>query len=194
MNAVVSPLPHEAPVTVVVSRRVKPGCEAAYEEWIHGVTQAAGRFEGHRGMNVFRPSDADHPDYVLVFQFARQADLDRWVQSDERKAWLEKMQPLVQGPGKMDVLTGLENWFTLPTNPHAPPPPPPPRHKMAVVTWLAIFPVINVVSAALTPVLSPLPVLLRSALMSALMVVLMTYVVMPRMTRLFARWLFPARK
>jgi hypothetical protein len=190
MNAAVSSKPREAPVTVVVSRRVKPGREQAYEEWVHGVVQVAMGYEGHLGSNVFRPSDPEHPDYVLVFQFNSQANLDRWIQSEDRKAWLAKVEPLVEGPMKADVLTGLENWFTLPSHRHAPASPPP-RHKMAMVTWLAIFPLINVLGAGLAPVLSPLPPLLRSAVMSALMVTLMTYVVMPRLTRLFARFLFP---
>ena len=33
-----------------------------------------------------------------------------------------------------EFLTGLETWFTLPTQPGAPP------YKMAVLTWVTIFP------------------------------------------------------
>jgi antibiotic biosynthesis monooxygenase (ABM) superfamily enzyme len=36
-----------------------------------------------------------------------------------------------------EFLTGLESWFTLPTQPGAPPPPP---YKMAILTWVTIFP------------------------------------------------------
>src|SRR3712207_5970408 len=80
MNAALAQGKESPPVTVTVTRRVKPGREAAFEAWLHGVIQAATAFPGHRGANVFRPADPEHPEYVLVFQFARQADLDRWTQ------------------------------------------------------------------------------------------------------------------
>ena len=31
----------DPPVTVIISRRVKPGCEEAFEEFISGITAAA---------------------------------------------------------------------------------------------------------------------------------------------------------
>ncbi len=65
---------------------------------------------------------------------------------------------------------------------------------MALVTWLAVFPLITTIFLALGPILNQLPFLLRSLVLTVTTVSLMTYVVMPRMTRLFAFWLYPARK
>ena len=44
----------EGPVTVVVNRRVKPGTEKWFEEWLRGITAEAVRFPGHLGVNVIR--------------------------------------------------------------------------------------------------------------------------------------------
>jgi uncharacterized protein len=44
----------------------------------------------------------------------------------------------------------------------------------------------------LIPRLSFLPLLVRGLPVSILLVLLMTYIIMPWMTRLFARWLFPS--
>ena len=41
------------------------------------------------------------------------------------------------------------------------------------------------------PLLSLLPMLVRTLVLTAVMVTLMTYVIMPRMTRLFSSWLYP---
>ena len=65
---------------------------------------------------------------------------------------------------------------------------------MAVIAWLALFAPIATIFLALGPVLNGLPFLLRSPVLTVLMVSLMTYVVMPRMTRLFSFWLYPDRK
>jgi uncharacterized protein len=89
------------------------------------------------------------------------------------------------------VLTGLETWFTLPSKPGQPSPP---RYKMAVVTWLAVFPLITLIFALFGPLLSQLPTLLRTLILTMVMVTLMTYVIMPRLTRLFSFWLYPDRK
>ncbi|MBA2510603.1 MAG: antibiotic biosynthesis monooxygenase, partial [Rubrobacteraceae bacterium] len=41
------------------------------------------------------------------------------------------------------------------------------------------------------PLLNLLPTVLRTLLFTLTMVTLMTYVIMPRMTRLFSFWLYP---
>ncbi|MBE9043921.1 hypothetical protein IQ255_05800 [Pleurocapsales cyanobacterium LEGE 10410] len=70
---------------------------------------------------------------------------------------------------------------------------PPLRYKMATITLLALFPLIQLVSAIFTPLLElfPLPELLQSLILTAITVLLMTYAAMPRMTKLFAWWLYP---
>ena len=69
----------------------------------------------------------------------------------------------------------------------------PPRWKMAVISWAVAFPLIQLLGATLAPLLSPLPGLVRGALVGAAMVTAMTYWFMPLATRLAARWLYPAR-
>ena len=71
--------------------------------------------------------------------------------------------------------------------------PPPPRYKMAVVTWLAVVPVVCVMFSIFGQWLNLLPALLRTLVFAAVTVTLMTYVVMPRMTRLYSFWLYPDR-
>ena len=62
---------------------------------------------------------------------------------------------------------------------------------MALVTWITIFPLITLVVVILNPLLSGLPLVLRLAITTAVTVPLMTWVVMPRVTRLLRGWLYP---
>ena len=80
-------------------------------------------------------------------------------------------------------VTGLETWFTLPGQPGEAPPP---RYKMALVTWITIFPLITAIVAITGPLIKELPLALRLAITTGLTVPLMTWVVMPRVTRLLA--------
>ena len=52
-----NPSPGEdPPVTAVASRRVKPGREQEFEEWVSGILAAANKFPGYLGSEVLRPS------------------------------------------------------------------------------------------------------------------------------------------
>jgi antibiotic biosynthesis monooxygenase (ABM) superfamily enzyme len=182
---------YNPPVTAVASRRVKRGRKREFEEWASGILAAANDFPGYLGSGVLRPGDAPGDDeYRIVSRFDRESDLRAWENSDERHRWLRKAEPLIHDE-KVQVLTGLETWFTLPWKAGEPLPP---RYKMAYVTWLAVFPLITVIFALFGPLLSQLPMLLRTLVLTVVMVSLMTYVIMPRLTRLFSFWLYPDRE
>ncbi len=178
------------PVTAVASRRVKRGREREFEEWVSGIMAAANGFPGYLGSEVLRPGDAPGDDeYRIVFRFDRESNLRAWEESEERQRWLREAEPLIHEE-RVHVLTGLETWFTLPWKAGEPSPP---RYKMAIVTWLAVFPLITVILTLFGPLLGLLPMLLRTLVLTAVMVSLMTYVIMPRLTRLFSFWLYPDR-
>jgi antibiotic biosynthesis monooxygenase (ABM) superfamily enzyme len=172
------------PVTVIVTRTVKAGKVQEFEEWIQGITGAVKKFAGYMGSNVIRP-DSPSLEYVVIFRFESYESLEKWQKSHERKAWIEKVAPLVEGEPKVEVQAGLEFWFT--PRPGARPAP---KHKMALV----IIPVISALLLTLVPLIRQategLPDIVRTVAGVAIMVVLMTYVIMPAITRAIAPWLY----
>ena len=173
-------------VTTSVTRRVKPGHEEAYEAFLEGIIAAASRFPGYLGVEVFRP-DAPDEEYRTVYRFDGAGHLRDWLDSDEHRAWLERAEPHVIGPMRTQFLTGLESWFTLPGQPGAPPPP----YKMALLTWITIFPLITGVVIVLGPLIAGVPLVPRLGITTAVTVPLMTWIVMPRITRALRGWLYP---
>jgi antibiotic biosynthesis monooxygenase (ABM) superfamily enzyme len=175
------PDPH-APVTVVVRRRIRPDAHEAFDAWMDGIIGVASTFQGHIGANIIRPSSpASDQDHVLIFSFDSPKTL---------AAWLKKAEPLIQGEISVQKVSGLEYWFQLPGSAARSPPP---RWKMAVVTIVALYPLIRFLSPQLAKVFSFLPEALVPLASLAVMVSLMTWAVMPTLTRLLARWLFPAK-
>jgi antibiotic biosynthesis monooxygenase (ABM) superfamily enzyme len=85
---------------------------------------------------------------------------------------------------------GLEFWFTPPASAHGPAK----AYKQFLLTLSAIYPLSMIVPWALQPVFRALPIPGQSVsgklLIAAAIVGLMTYVIMPRYTRLAAKWLF----
>jgi uncharacterized protein len=178
----------DGPVTTTVTRRVKPGHEPFYEQFLEGIIAEASRFPGHLGVEVFRPESASAGEYRIVYRFDTGEHLRAWLDSDVRAAWLERAEPHVIGPMRTQLLTGLETWFTVPARPSTPPPPP---YKMALVTWITIFPLITLVIVVLGPLLGRLALVPGLAITTAVTVPIMTWLVMPRVTRLLRGWLYP---
>ena len=175
------------PVTTTVTRRVRRGHEGPYEEILEGIISAASGFPGHLGVEVFRPQRGSAGEYRTVYRFDTAEHLRAWLDSAERAAWQARAEPHLAGPLRTSFVTGLETWFTLPGQ--AMPPPPP--YKMALLTWITIFPLITAIVAITGPLLEELPLAARLGITTALTVPLMTWIVMPRVTRLLRRWLYP---
>ena len=184
---------NDPPVTVVITRRVKPRCKKAFEKFISGITASAMTFEGHLGTNVFRPNDPEDNEYKIIFKFDRASNLKVWEESECRRQWLARAESLRLEPARIRVLTGLETWFTLSAPKRIVPPP---RHKMAIITLITLFPLIQLANLTLAPLLEllPLPLLLRSFIITGILVLIMTYIAMPRMTKLFSPWLYPKKR
>lgn len=174
-------------VTAVITHRVRPGREAGYEEWIQGIAADARNFEGYLGAHILRPELGVSPDYVIVLQFDTCPHLESWMQSDLRKGWVERVKPLIREPESVKVLTGLEPWFQLPGQPFRPAPK---RYKQAILVWIGVAGLSLVVGPLVATLLAPWPQFLRILINTAITVALLTYWLMPVLTRCFKGWLF----
>ena len=87
----------------------------------------------------------------------------------------------VSRPGDASqVQSGFETWFTLPDLPA--PNTPPAKWKMAILTWTCLLPMVVALWYLLAPL--ALPFLVNVALSTAIPVSMLTWVIMPRLTRL----------
>jgi antibiotic biosynthesis monooxygenase (ABM) superfamily enzyme len=177
------------PVTTVVSRAVKPGREPEFERWAHGIIGAASHFPGQLTASVLH--DPGGRDYHVLFQFTDRARLDAWMASEERRRWLDQLEDLIEEDRGVQQTTGLETWFQLPSSRVATMKPPP-RWKMWVVSLIALYPLVLAFLAFAAPHVREWPLLARAALFPFVLLTVMTYGVMPLVTRFAARWLRPA--
>jgi antibiotic biosynthesis monooxygenase (ABM) superfamily enzyme len=181
------PADADGPVTTTVTRRVKPGHQPDYEQVLEAIIAAASRFPGHLGAEVYRPQTAAG-EYRIVYRFDTAQHLRAWLDAPEHAAWLERAEPHVLGPLHRQVLTGLEAWFTLATQPG---PPPAAALQDGHPDVGDDLPADHLAGVATAPLLGGLPLVVRLAVTTGVTVPLMTWVVMPRVTRLLGRWLYP---
>jgi hypothetical protein len=178
-------------VTAVIAHTIQPGKAENYEAWLQGIIPVARSFPGHLGVQILRPAAAGESKYVVVLQFDGHENLRNWLESADRRQWIERVQPLIQKPEELQVLTGWETWLQLPGEPLRPPPP---RYKIALISWMGVYILSLFFGLVLGPGLSALPLLLRQLITTGLVVGILAFGVMPYLTKLFAFWLYPVRK
>jgi antibiotic biosynthesis monooxygenase (ABM) superfamily enzyme len=175
-------------VTTVILHRPLADAVGRYEDWLKEIVPVAQRFAGHQGVNVIRPHGSSDA-YTIVLHFDTVEHLRAWLDSDVRSQLIAKIRPFLRAEEHVDIKTGFEFWFTPP--PGGKPAKP---YKQFLVTFSAIFPLTILVPWLLQPVFAWLPTLglpvVQPFIIAALIVAVMTYVVMPRYTRLISRWLY----
>lgn len=186
----IEPNNQQETMTVVVSQ-VVPSCEEAeFEALLRDVIAETHDFEGQLGVDVIRPSDHVHPEYVAIFRFDSYDHLKAWRDSDEHRSWVERSQLLAgktgnEGTGNEEIVTGGEYWLTPKSNPGQPAP----RSKQALVIWMGIYPLVTLLIWVMEPYLGGLPLYVRTLVLTVILVLLMTYLVMPFLMRHLSGWL-----
>lgn len=176
------------PVTVVVTRRVKPGCAAAYEAWLLRLQSEARSLPGYLGVTTQRPAPGAALEYTSAIRFDSIDHLRAFERSALRRRYLAEVVDLVEADAVWRQLSGLEFWFTPPAGTVVPQPS---RPRMALVMIVVVFGLVLTIGSAVNAVASALPSALRLLLTITLEVLLMTYWLMPRLTRRMASWIYP---
>src|ERR1041384_2383037 len=171
------------PIHVAITRRVKPGHEAEFQQALREFFQSSFRHEGVLGASLLLPlPGSDSREIGILRTFASEAERDAFYDSPMFKSWEQRARTLTEGEPVYRQLHGLEAWFR---SPHEPPP----RWKMAVATFVGVFPVAMTLNLTLGPAIQSWHFIPKNAVFNACVVALLTWVVMPVVTRLLRGWL-----
>jgi antibiotic biosynthesis monooxygenase (ABM) superfamily enzyme len=172
-------------VTVVVSRRVTPGHERDYDDWVRRLVAAAKEAPGNIGATLLIPEPGTAGLNHVILRFADEKSVHQWETSYIRQKLSHEADAFSQR--SRQEATGLETWFSIPQCPELAPPP---RWKMAAVTFLAVY-VLSLVIVRLLQWLFNLNFFLESFLVAALLVGILTWLVMPFLSQVvFRKWLY----
>lgn len=171
------------PIHVAITRRVRAGREAEFQQALREFLQTSFNHESVLGASMLvPPPGTDTREYGILRTFGSEAERDAFYQSPLFKAWDERARTMTEGEAVYRQLHGLEAWFRSPHNP-------PPRWKMAAATFLGVFPLAMILNLTLGPVIRSWPFVLSNAVFNACVVASLTWVVMPLVTRLLRGWL-----
>jgi len=100
-----------APVSVVISTRVKPGREAEFRQWERRIAAAQSRAPGFQGYRFEPPVPGVHDDWLAILRFDSDASLQGWIDSPVRATLLAESDDFTEGYHTRIVRTGFESWF-----------------------------------------------------------------------------------
>lgn len=177
-----------APVSVVISTRIKPGYEAAYLAWERRIAAALSKAPGFQGYRFEPPTPGVQEHWLVILRFESEENLHAWLDAPERRKLLEEAQAFTEESHARIARTGFEQWFTLSGLPT------PPAWKQNMLVLLILYPVVFLFSVFVDkPVLSgwaDLPFAVALFVGNAASVLLLNYLV-PWVSDQFTWWLQP---
>ena len=178
-------------VGMVVSTRVKKGREAKFRQWQGTIDKECARFPGFMGNEVFPAVPGVQEEWVVVVRFDSAANLQGWLESDVRRRLNHEAARLWHEARVESFGGGFPGWFT-PGALRSGEPALPPNWKQAMVVLLALYPTVMVLNLLMAPRLTSLPFALQIFISNAVGTVILTWLVMPLVTRALTFWLTPA--
>jgi antibiotic biosynthesis monooxygenase (ABM) superfamily enzyme len=180
--------PPQLAVTVAITRRADPARVAEMAAWVRAGASLAEDFPGFLGTGWVRPEPGSS-EWHMLYRFADAGALRDWEESPQRQWWLSSAEGFVEHT-RVERRTGIEGWFDPPRElPVKQEDKAPPRWKQAVTIWLGFFPVSLLAGWLLAPHLVTLNLVLRTAISTLVLTPIMTYLVLPRVTRALQPWL-----
>jgi antibiotic biosynthesis monooxygenase (ABM) superfamily enzyme len=181
---------HNESVTVVITRKVKRSRESDYEDWLRRLLEEAKSMKGYLGATIQKPASGS-TEYTSVFRFDTVDNLRKFEESELRSRYLREVVDYVDADAIWKKFTGLEFWFSPPKGAIIPQPS---RFRMALVMIAVIFGLVLSIGQVVGMVAAEVPSYIRLFVTISIEIFLMTYLLMPRITKLLAKWIYPSSK
>jgi antibiotic biosynthesis monooxygenase (ABM) superfamily enzyme len=98
-------------VSAIITCKVMPENEARFQDWEREVFRAEAKMPGFLGHKLDRPIPGIQDNWVIVLTFASDSDLDRWLESPERKRLLEAGSGFSDSVSVRKTAYGFDFWF-----------------------------------------------------------------------------------
>jgi antibiotic biosynthesis monooxygenase (ABM) superfamily enzyme len=94
------------PVTVIITRLVRGGSEAAFEDAVRAFIPKSLAFPGHLGVHMLRPPPGER-EFGAVLKFRAQQDWAAFRNSHAYLSFLARIEPYLESPQGVETLPGL---------------------------------------------------------------------------------------
>jgi antibiotic biosynthesis monooxygenase (ABM) superfamily enzyme len=133
-----SNVPEPAPISAIISTRVKPGREEEYRKWEQKVAVSQTAAKGLQGYRFEPPIAGVQADWLTILRFDTQENLQAWLDSPVRKAILAEAADLTEEFHTRIARSGFDQWFPVSKEGGKAPP----IWKQNMLVLLMLFPVV----------------------------------------------------
>ncbi|PSR18141.1 hypothetical protein C8255_08895 [filamentous cyanobacterium CCP3] len=184
--------------TFVVEYIVPDGQEAevVFRRWYDRMVKAARQFEGYTRADLCPPLDCGNGvvKWYSIFHFRTPKELNGWLKSSDRANLLDEGHDAFLAYRYKSFTTGLEGWFSSHTGgaeQHSLGPPP---WKQVLAVVLGLYPTLMIQSMVFGAlgIMQSWPMATSLVINNLITSSILTWVVMPRISRMLSFWLRPA--
>jgi antibiotic biosynthesis monooxygenase (ABM) superfamily enzyme len=175
----------EPPAAMVFTHRVAPEKVPAYLEWRRRAIVAQAHCPGYLATEFFEPR-GKFEEWVDIVRYGSIKDLTDWIESKERQDLLAELDSIVESRHSHRV-TGLEGWFAINRGPDQSPNAPP-SWKQALAVLFALYPTVMALNYV-SPLMGNLSLPINMLISNMLSVAMLTWLLMPRVSRFLGFWL-----
>ncbi len=165
------------PATLVVTRIVRPGHLDRFRAWVDDYDAAAAHASGDAGSVRLEQAGGFHH---LLHRFASEDDLVGWLASPDHAALIARGRSHAVGRAQRRI--GDRVRFDVPSDADAH------SWKTWLVTWVAVLPVLLLVSSAIRALLPGLPPIAQTIVSSPFLTAILTFIILPRVNRWSRFW------
>lgn len=176
-------------VTSIISAVIKPKYMVDYERWIEKINNEASKSVGFFSVDIIKPKDRMQPEYVVILKFNSYENLKLWLSSDACKRLTDEAKSYIVHITDKQQNTGMEMWFSRSDNQRYFPQPK--YYKRVLMGLMVVYPLSTVIGILLSPYTNTLPSAVQTFIIIFIMSCLMTWPVMPYLTRWLNAWLYP---
>ncbi|GGB34548.1 hypothetical protein GCM10011380_25010 [Sphingomonas metalli] len=163
--------------TLVTTRIVPARMLPEFRVWADAFDDAAARAAGH--VSSLRLEQAGGL-FHLIHQFGSSGDRDRWLEASDYHHLLRRAERFPVE--RRQCVDGRRAHLVVPSESAADP------KRTFITTWLAVFPVLLVLSTLVRSVASSLPQPIQLLFSSLMLSALLQFVILPRVQRFARPW------
>ena len=190
INEIESAAKDQANVAEVFVTQVQPEKINAFREWAAKIHKVEAQFPGFKGMYLQSPIERNGTTWITFLQFDTTENLDKWLESPERRAVLNEGKPLVKSLESHRVISPYSGWFANTSAVNEVPP----VWKQTMMVLLVLFPIIMLELKFLSPLTAPLNPSLATFIGNAISVTLVSWPTLPIAIYFMNWWLTPDKK
>lgn len=173
-------------VTIVVSHPIEPADEDAFLDWQDRVTDAERQFPGFQGAELYRPVPGVQSEWTALYRYDTDEHATAWIESDERTRLLAEGKRFKDFKLRR-VASPFGSWFAPPKGDDDAQGPA--QWKTALSVLVGLYPTVVLLSLAISHIWPSGQLWAALLIGNIASVALLTWVVMPVVTRALRFWL-----